>query len=140
MERRRQWQCKIKLRDKDVDVHMRRTMMAGSATSQEAGRFPGVSPPQSQRRKRRPTLPQPMADGVPSKLSTFSFSGVVHNGPQPAGVARARRVHELALPACTHATAATYTEHVGEMPDQNLAHPGSIGASYPEWTPARRYV
>ncbi len=63
------------LRDKDVEVYVRRTMMAGSATSQEAGRFPGVSPPQSQSRKRGPTLPQPTAEGVPSKPSTFS--GVV---------------------------------------------------------------
>ncbi len=30
------------LRDKDVDVHMQRAMMAGSAKSQEAGRFPSV--------------------------------------------------------------------------------------------------
>ncbi len=36
------------LRDKDVEVHMQRAMMAGSAKSQEAGRFPSVPPPRSQ--------------------------------------------------------------------------------------------
>ena len=85
------------LRDKDVEVHMQRAMMAGSAKSQEAGRFPSVSPPQSPSGKRGPTLPQPTAEGVPSKPSTFG--GVVYNGPKPGGVARARREHELALPA-----------------------------------------
>ena len=73
------------LRDKDVEVYVRRTMMAGSATSQEAGTFPCVLPPQSKSRKRVPTLPQPKADGVPSKPSTFS--GVVYNGPKPGGAA-----------------------------------------------------
>ena len=69
-------------------MQMRRRMKrAGSAASQEAGRFPSVPPPQSQSRKRGPTLPQPKADGVPSKLSTFS--GVVYNGPKPGGAARA---------------------------------------------------
>ncbi len=76
---------------------MRRTMMAGSTTSQEEGWSPGVTQPQSQSGKRGPTLPQPKAEGVPSKPSTFS--GDVYNGPKPGGVARARREHELALPA-----------------------------------------
>ena len=73
--------------DRDTGVHQERITMAGSATSQEEGRSPGVSPPQSQSRKRGPTLPQPKAEGVPSKLSTFS--GVVYNGPKPGGAARA---------------------------------------------------
>ncbi len=62
--------------------------------------FPCVSPPQSQRRKRGPTLPQQKADGVPSQLSTFG--GVVYNGPKPGGAARARREHEQVQPPCTH--------------------------------------
>ncbi len=48
------------------EVQKRRRMKAGSTTSQEAGRFPSVSPPQSQSRKRGLTPPQPKAEGVPS--------------------------------------------------------------------------
>ncbi len=55
------------------------------ATCQEVGRIPSVPPPQSLSRKRALTLPQPMADGVPSKPSTFG--GVVYNGPKPGGAA-----------------------------------------------------
>ncbi len=111
------------LSDKDVEVHKQRTMMAGSAKSQEAGRFPSVSPPQSQSRKRGPTLPQPKADGVPSRPSTFG--GVVYNGQKPGGVAERRGAQGQAHRPAHRATAATHTEHKGDLTDQDLAHPGS---------------
>ena len=58
---------------------------AGFATCQEEGRIPSAPPLQSLSRKRAMTLQQPMADGVPSKPSTFG--GVVYNGPKPGGAA-----------------------------------------------------
>ncbi len=64
--------------DRDTGVHQERITMAGSATSQEAGRFPSVPPPQSRSRKRGLTLPQLTVEGVPSMPSTFS--GVVQTG------------------------------------------------------------
>ena len=58
-------------------------MKAGSATCQEAGRFPSVPPPQSLSGKLASTLQQPMADGVPSS----TFNGLVYNGPKPGSAA-----------------------------------------------------
>ncbi len=44
-----------------------------------------MPPPQSLSRKRAMTLPQPTADGVPSKPSIVY--GAVYNGPKPGGAA-----------------------------------------------------
>ncbi len=63
-----------------------------------------------------------MAEGVPSKLSTFS--GVVYNGPKPGGAA----VREECMGRHTgihQALVASYTVHARDLPYQDLAQRGS---------------
>ena len=81
-----------------------------------------MPPPQSLSGKRGLTLQQPKAEGVPSKLSTFS--GVVYNGPKPEGAA----VREGCMGRQTgmhQALAASYTVHARDLPYQNLAQRGA---------------
>ena len=91
----------------------------GSATCQEAGRFPSVPPPQSQSGKWGSTPQQPRAEGEPSRPSTFS--GVVYNGQRPGGAAE--REGCMGRHTGTHlATAASYTVHAGDLPGQRTWH------------------
>ena len=85
------------------------------------GWVPSVPTPQSLSGKWGLTPQQPMAEGVPSKPSTFS--GVVCNGPKPGGAA----VREECMGRHTgmhQALAASHTVHARDLPYQNRTQRG----------------